>query len=1045
MPAGDPPPDPALNATLPASAFAPDPAREHLARTMALSDQKIESTGPRLSQRSLAADLVVAGRHERNEPRDRFAIEGMLGHGATGEVYAVRDRNLDRTVAVKILGQAVASEDVDRFIDEARITASLQHPNVLPLYEIAVNEHGEVYFLMKRVEGCSLGESISTSTSGQRSDRIASHNAVVSIFIAIANALACAHRANVVHQDIKPDNIMLGEFGETLLVDWGSAVRDRARDTNLYGTPLYMSPEQARRDYADARSDIYCLGATLFHTLLLRPPTWSDDPEAFWTRKKTGDLDAITDAERARVPMALLAIAIKAMAADPAARYQSARELILDLERYQAGLAISAHRDSWREALARWHRRHWRALWSTAAAAAVIIALGGSLYGERLKEISSWGRPISSEDFADDSWAERWQITEGAGHVQDGRFITTSDGETLLTYRTPVRGDLAIEFEGEMLPGCYPCDLSVQINPENAADAGNLTAALARPSYHFQVGAHGGSFCRIMDPTNSLYSFNSWRPEIGHRYRIRVETVGNHLSLQVDGRTLCSYSDIYPFAGGYVSIYLYYPKKAIDHLRLFVRALPQKMPGMAIGDFCAQSDLHERAVDQYDRVAGGGGPTAITQEAWFKKGLSQYRLQRIDAAFQTWAAIHTQPWQSLVELHRIDRSFTTADHPDVLARLAGLYAASDPDIRKKIVAQFGRHLGVLTQLMLVHGDGTLLTSYVEAHHTALADDRLADLPVASAMIMLGRFDDVIRRFPDYPVPVADGLSAQGRYLEILQRFPDMPTISMDALEKMGRMAEIPQRFPDVGKEYWYAMIGEGKLERLNEIRPRHPLLLYLMGRLDEAAALTPTHTPALLALGRAAEVAENLRDDLAYMMYQGRFQECSDRWGRHLFYGSYARAGLGMDRWLAGDHAGAEPLLATDPVREFRDAIPPILRYLIIPFLHELDGDRDAFPRLRRQFEDPDRRWVIWQKPWYYLAYISGEITDEQLLAQPHRLFAEADLRLCRAIGHDRAGRAAEAAQDYRAYLAIPEWKRGFGPEAISERFLAWRIRQLAP
>ncbi|MBA3708605.1 MAG: serine/threonine protein kinase, partial [Planctomycetes bacterium] len=670
MVSGGYPTDPSASETLPSEAFSPVAARAHAARTMALSHARAvpaaDEAGTRMSQPSLAAELARAGRSDRGESHQRFEVDRVLGSGATGQVYAVRDRDLGRTVAVKILARAQGDDEVGRFVDEARITASLQHPNVLPVYEIAVNEQGEVYFLMKRVEGCSLGEALASSSSQAVSERIAAPNAVVNIVIAVANAIACAHRAGIIHQDIKPDNIMLGEFGETLLVDWGSAVRDPATVPHLYGTPLYMSPEQARREYADARSDIYCLGATLFHTALLRPPIWSDDADEFWRRKRAGDIDEITPDERRRTPAPLLAIALKAMAPDPALRYQSARDLISDLERYQAGLAVTAHRDSWLASLSRWHKRHWRTLWATTAGASVIVVLGALLYGERLKELSSWGLPICSEDFSDGSWKERWQVTCGAAEAHDGRLFVSGKGATQVTYRTPLDGDVAIEFDGEMLPGCYPCDLSLQINPKTPGAPVDLPTLVQQPAYLFQFGAHGNSYSRIMDPIRAQCSFNPVRAEVGRIYRVRVEIAGNHLAMMIDGKTICSYTDTYPFPEGYLSLYSYYPGKAFDRVRIYARGLPQKMPGTAIGDFCAQAGLHEQAIDQYHRIAGGGGAHALTQEAVYKEGLSQYRLHRVDSAFATWAAADSEPWRTLVDVHRIDDAFERGDHVQVL-------------------------------------------------------------------------------------------------------------------------------------------------------------------------------------------------------------------------------------------------------------------------------------------------------------------------------------------------------------------------------------------
>ncbi|MBA3935974.1 MAG: serine/threonine protein kinase [Planctomycetes bacterium] len=216
---------------------------------------------PLLPEVDLPTRMKRGGREPTPLPGPlRYEVGQRLGAGATGQVYAVLDRDLQRVIAIKVLAPEPSGADgkeAASFLNEARLTASLQHPNVTPIHEIDVDQQGRLYFSMKRVAGRSLGQEIADSTLAARSARLASPNAIVDIFIAIANALAFAHHAGIVHQDIKPDNIMLGAFGETLLVDWGSAVRLDSGEMRLYGTPLYMSPEQARREGSDQRSDIY--------------------------------------------------------------------------------------------------------------------------------------------------------------------------------------------------------------------------------------------------------------------------------------------------------------------------------------------------------------------------------------------------------------------------------------------------------------------------------------------------------------------------------------------------------------------------------------------------------------------------------------------------------------------------------------------------------------------------------------------------------------------------------------------------------------------
>ncbi len=356
--------------------------------------QQDPSPLPHLSRPAIqAGDAPV--RAPEAPPAERFQLQALLGRGATGEVYGLHDGNLERTIAIKVLLPELAQDQdaLAHLIEEARVTASLAHPNVLPVYDLDIDGQGRGYFSMKRIEGRSLGSAIAVSTPAARNPAITGSNAIASIFIGVAQALSYAHGRHIVHQDIKPDNIMLGDFGEVIVVDWGSAVRlEPGISAELYGTPLYMSPEQARNDSVDYRSDVYCIGASMLHALLLRPPTWSASVDEFWARKRQGILDPVTSQERASVPPALLAIALKALAAQPQDRYQDAQALLRDLLAYQGGLAVSALQESLLVRLRRWHRRYGLRLWLVVLSTVLLACLLSVLYGERVAEIARWGR-----------------------------------------------------------------------------------------------------------------------------------------------------------------------------------------------------------------------------------------------------------------------------------------------------------------------------------------------------------------------------------------------------------------------------------------------------------------------------------------------------------------------------------------------------------------------------------------------------------------------------------------------------------------------------
>jgi eukaryotic-like serine/threonine-protein kinase len=306
-------------------------------------------------------------------PADRYVIEREIAQGGMGRVFAGRDRRLGREVAVKVLldGDPIAAR---RFEREARVAARLQHPGIVTVYDAGFWPTGEPYLVMKHVLGRSLDRVIADAES--LDDRLA----LLPHLIAVADALAYAHDQGIVHRDLKPSNVVVGAFGETVVIDWGLAKDLRAEegdeprparaaaaseltvDGAVLGTPAYMAPEQAAGEPVDVRADVYALGAMLYQSLTGAPP---EPPSA---------TAAALLALEPRAPADLAAIAAKALAADRQQRYPSAFDLAEDLKRFQTGQLVAAHRYSPPAHVRRFVARHPAAtLFGLLAAAAVIV------------------------------------------------------------------------------------------------------------------------------------------------------------------------------------------------------------------------------------------------------------------------------------------------------------------------------------------------------------------------------------------------------------------------------------------------------------------------------------------------------------------------------------------------------------------------------------------------------------------------------------------------------------------------------------------------
>lgn len=222
---------------------------------------------------------------------DRYIVGSELGRGGVGRVVKVFDRYLGRTVAMKLpLYWPTVPEEVDKFIEEAQATGQLEHPNIVPVYDIGTLPSGEVYYTMKRVRNHTLRNVIDgLSRNDPEIVEEYGNTRLLSIFLQVCQAIHYAHVRGVIHRDLKPDNIMLGDYGEVHVMDWGlarimdrSVVTDRSlagserlEDGQTIGTPAYMPPEQAqgKLDRVDERSDVYSLGVVLYEMVTLRQPS----------------------------------------------------------------------------------------------------------------------------------------------------------------------------------------------------------------------------------------------------------------------------------------------------------------------------------------------------------------------------------------------------------------------------------------------------------------------------------------------------------------------------------------------------------------------------------------------------------------------------------------------------------------------------------------------------------------------------------------------------------------------------------------------------
>jgi eukaryotic-like serine/threonine-protein kinase len=293
---------------------------------------------------------------------ERFVERAVIGRGGSGVVVRAFDQIMLREVAIKVFDPKLADDglEVDRFAEEARINGQLEHPSIVPVYELGLDRRGRRFLCMKLVEGVTLEEALNRLGDSRLEP---SHLAkFLQVFVKVCDAVSFAHSRGVIHRDLKPTNVMISDFGQVYVLDWGIArfrppeaghegprvqvSTDRAEPSeldppgSLVGTACYMAPEQLQGLHGklDERADVFALGATLYQILAGKPPLTAENVRAIWMHKPPSAIAPPEElAAAGRVPPELSRIALRALAFDPAERYSSVAALQRDIECFQRG------------------------------------------------------------------------------------------------------------------------------------------------------------------------------------------------------------------------------------------------------------------------------------------------------------------------------------------------------------------------------------------------------------------------------------------------------------------------------------------------------------------------------------------------------------------------------------------------------------------------------------------------------------------------------------------------------------------------------------
>lgn len=585
------------------------------------------------------------------KPQEKYKFRKSIGHGGMKVVIQVKDRDTTRDIAMAILpdAQSRPKRDILRFVEEARITASLEHPNIVPVHDIGVDQHGSPYFTMKLIKGENLASVIRKLHDGDP-EYLENYtlDKLLLIYIKICNGVAFAHSKGVLHLDLKPENVQLGDFGEVIIMDWGLAkvitekeadetaspetdfpiLENDTRDGVRKGTPGYMAPEQAagKNSEKDFRTDVYSLGAILYSMLTYRNPLRGKTLKEMLGETVNGMI--VPPSKRAPerlIPSGLEAVVLKAMAVRPSDRYRGAKELRNDVLAFLSGYATHAERATPLKKALLFARRHRITVLSVSVTLFLLLVTGLYAMMEFSRQHGDWimayerdftvpGASLDGIAFYDGTLTAAvpaWKISPAGLKMHRGEWLWLSD--TKIKENVKIILKVLCTSSGNALEIC----LNSKLEP--------LKAWWQLPrGYSFHTSGYRGSMDLIYKNEKGdvpeIISAAATKIENGKVNTIEIGRVNETLSVSVNGHLL-SAVDLFPLAGREyerIGLRSFGSSSVLYSIEVYRLALPMKASPVIAGDALVETRHFDDAIDKYLTIADDYVRGPVAEEALAK-------------------------------------------------------------------------------------------------------------------------------------------------------------------------------------------------------------------------------------------------------------------------------------------------------------------------------------------------------------------------------------------------------------------------------------------